>query len=83
MDAVVGDQADIPALIFEKDEVFAQDADELRGLLVGQFAGDGDRVPVAAEQLARRCARPDARQQLVLFLRQHMLSILLSFVLWS
>src|SRR5215510_7236872 len=66
-------QTDASFLIAEQDECFAEDPHELRGILLRQFARDAHGKPIAPQQLARRCARPDAGQSLVLFSCQHSL----------
>src|SRR5262249_39571328 len=53
------------------DELLAQKLDGLDRLLRRQFPRGGDRVPVAAQQLARRRAAPDPRQIVLFFARQH------------
>src|SRR5205823_787536 len=68
--AVVLDEPDVPTLVLEEHQVLAQHADKLRRILVRQLLGDGDRMPVAPQQLTRRRAGADLRQHLVLFLRQ-------------
>ena len=67
MRAVVANQPGPPGLVAEQDEVLAHDADELRGMLVVELLGDGDGVPVAAQQLARGRAGANASQQFVFF----------------
>src|SRR5216683_1773388 len=49
MAAAIADQANAATLVSKQDEVFAQYAHKLRGLLGCQFSGYGDRHPVAAK----------------------------------
>src|SRR5438874_8236629 len=46
-----------------RSQVFAQDPDELRRLLVGELIRHRDRVPVAAQQLAARRAGSDRSEE--------------------
>src|SRR4051794_41039933 len=69
--AVVGQATVIPLRVAEDDQLLAQDGDALLGLLGGQLTGDGDGLPVAAQQLATGRARAHLREPLVLFLAQH------------
>ena len=54
----------------EKDEVLAQQAHGPRWTLF-EFAGGGDGMPVAAQQVAHGRAGADLGQRLVLFLAEH------------
>src|SRR2546427_2158332 len=51
-----------PREVFVEHEVLAHDAHGLDGVLV-EFAHRGDRMPVAAQELAHRRARADLRQR--------------------
>src|SRR2546427_12430623 len=59
-----------PREVFVEHEVLAHDAHGLDGVLV-EFAHRGDRMPVAAQELAHRRARADLRQRAVFFRAQH------------
>ena len=69
--AVVGEQADATGLVLEEDEVLAEEADELRGVLVRELLRDGDGHPVPAEQVARGLAGADQRHEVVRLLGFH------------
>ena len=67
--AMVGQQADPTALVAEQHEVFAEEADEFRGLLGAQLPGWG--LSVASNGGTAPPGRrpgPHSGQQLVLFL---------------
>src|SRR5262249_4271461 len=67
----VVDQSEATVRRAKDDQIFAQNPDELGRMARRQFFGDGDRMPVAAEEFAGWSTRADARQQLVFFVRQH------------
>ena len=74
VDAPVGaetfDEAEGSGPVAVEDEVLAEQPDGFRGAVV-EFGGGGDRVPVAAHQLAHRRSGADLRQLLVLLYAQH------------
>jgi hypothetical protein len=55
------------SLVAKEHQLFAEDRDAFHRPVVGQLADERNGVPVPAEHLATRRARPDAREQLVLF----------------
>src|SRR2546427_6606298 len=59
-----------PREVLVEHEVLSHDAHGLDRVLV-EFAHRGDRMPVAAQELAHRRARADLRQRAVLFRAQH------------
>ena len=63
--AVPFDQAVLAGAVAVENEVFAEDADGLRGPGI-QLGSDGDGLPVAAHQLAHRRAGPHTREPFVL-----------------
>jgi hypothetical protein len=67
--AMAVDQSEPAARILVEHEILAHQADRLDRNLV-ELTGAADRHPVAAQQVAHRRARPDAREQLVLGGRQ-------------
>lgn len=71
MRAAVGNETDVSLLVAEQHQVFAQDPYKLSGLLIGQLAGYGYRMPITPEQLPCRRSGPNAGDPLVLFLGQH------------
>jgi nitrite reductase/ring-hydroxylating ferredoxin subunit len=73
MRAVAIEQAVAAAGIAVEHEVFTEQAHRQRGALV-QLGHGGDRLPVAAHQLAHRRAAADAGQGLVVLGAQHGLS---------
>jgi hypothetical protein len=64
MRAMQSQEADRAALVAERDEVLAEDAQPARQL--GQLARQDDRLPEAAQILAAGRARTDSGQFLVL-----------------
>jgi hypothetical protein len=58
MGATVFEKAHPSLLIAKQHEIFSQYPHELDGVFFGQLAGDGDRVPVTAEQFPCRGSRP-------------------------
>jgi hypothetical protein len=71
MRAAAVEQAVPAALVAEQHEVLAQHAHRLGRPLVGQFLGQGHRMPVVPHQRATHGARPDPGDQLVLLGRHH------------
>src|SRR5687768_11237567 len=68
---MITEQPDVSRLISKEDEVLSEQTNELRRMLVIELLGDGERQPVAAEQLAGGCARTDVREELVVLDCQH------------
>ena len=71
MRAMPVEQAERAGEVLVQDQVFAQQPHRLDAVGLVEFAGAGDRHPVAAHQLAHRRARPSLGQELVLLGRQH------------
>ena len=71
------DEAERPGGVAVEDEVFAEQAHLLGGVVGVEFDACGDGVPVAAHQLAHRRARTDSGEALVLFRSEHRLPPLL------
>src|ERR1051325_10133609 len=59
--AAVGEQPEAAAFCTESNQVLAEDADELRRLFRRELCRRGDRMPVAAQELARGSAGAHAR----------------------
>src|SRR6266850_3389946 len=76
MGAVSVDQAEPSLCVFEQHEFFAQNPDELGGM-ARQFRSRGDRVPVAAQEVAHRCSCSNFRQPVIVLLTQHVISYFL------
>jgi hypothetical protein len=74
MGATVVEQADIAALVAEQHQGLAQDAHHLGWILRRKLARHAYGQPIAAQQLARRRARPDSGQHIVFCSRQHCLA---------
>ena len=70
MRALFLDQAAAALTVAKQHQVLAEQAHAHRPA-VRQFRGGGDRLPVAAEQIAGRGSRANPGQQVVLFGRQH------------
>ena len=71
MRAVIGQQAHPAVAILEGDQVFAQQADAQRWTVRNELMRKQEGQPVLPEKRPRQCARPNAGQQLVVFLAQH------------
>ncbi len=78
--AALRHQAVAPFFVLEQRQVFAQDSDRLDRTFIRQIAGHRDRMPVAAQQLARRRAGPDLGQIGVFFPAQHERLLYLAFI---
>jgi hypothetical protein len=61
----------VPVFLFEQDQVFAKQPHRLHRPRSLQLFGEGDRLPVVAQQRSGRRARPDAGHELVLLGADH------------
>jgi len=76
MGAVLANETVCSALIPEQHEILTEDPYPLFWFLVAELRCCRNDVPIASEQLARRCFRTDAGKELVLFLTEHGIRLL-------
>ena len=65
------DEAELAGILAKQHEVLAEEPDRHHRALGDQFVGKRGGLPVAAQHIARRRARADAGQLVVLFLAHH------------
>src|SRR5438874_11223562 len=69
--AAIADQTDAAECVAEQHQVFAEQSHEPRRLLIGQLLGDGDWMPVTAQQAAGGRSGTNPCQQLIFLSGQH------------